>query len=262
MNLENFPYDTDDIEVSLWCAESKTFEGKTNVNLKSDYRYTIPSLSACIVFSPNASMSSSVSSLNIGRNQPCSHALLSIASFYNTEVEVYNPDEQMHDWQIVAVSREYGHHDHCQDVIELAIKVRRNSASYIWKIILPLVILSAVNCMGFFIPSAMIDSILSFSITILLSTLALLYVKAWHLKALNVTGSFSPFAVAVDTARFCVPLTALWLRAAIVCTGTSCPAIFRRRRNRPRWTSSFTPACCWSSRPRSTSRCCSAVSSA
>ena len=148
MDLHLFPFDTDTIALTFRGCQCMMRDGEIGVQYKSDYR------------------------LFIGVEH-CKYGVWGSA-----EVDI--PD-----WQYVGTKVEYKDLDEPQDLFEIGISLTRNTQFYVYKVIVPLLLITLLNFLVFFVPIDSLADRLAHNTTLFLSAFALLYVIGADLPKTN-----------------------------------------------------------------------------
>ena len=84
------------------------------------------------------------------------------------------PSTAPYGWKLVSTAVSYVKHEHCQDVLQIRLNVARQINFYFFKVVIPLVLITCLNFMGFSLET--LGERLSNNVSLFLSALALLYV--------------------------------------------------------------------------------------
>jgi hypothetical protein len=156
MDLQDFPFDIENTSITFAFSECwRRQDNVSNVNFKSDYRVILDG------------------------DDPF------------TMAEDITNGMSLYDWKVLCSSVEYVHRDRQQDTIGLKIFISRNTNYYVWKIIVPLFLITILNFLGLFIPGQELADRLAHSTTLFLAAMALIYVVADDLPK-------TPYQTAVD----------------------------------------------------------------
>ena len=137
MDLHLFPLDTDSIALTFLASECFKRNGEVNVNYKTDYR-------------------------------------LLFDGWMFPQSEDDSPHSAPYGWKLESTTVCYVGPEHCQDIIQIRLNLKRQVAFYFFKVVLPLMLITCLNFMGFSLET--LGERLANNVSLFLSALALLYV--------------------------------------------------------------------------------------
>jgi len=140
-NLKAFPCDMDGLTLDLYASWYVTSSGMMNVQFKSDYRLVLDN------------------------------------TLWQTSVEL----SDIADWKITGTIIRVINPEHCQDAVQIEIRMKRKTNFYILKVIVPLGLTMMMGTCGFFFDLSDLEARLNHMTTMLLSTFALIYVVSQDL---------------------------------------------------------------------------------
>ena len=151
MDLQMFPFDTDNLELTFWNPTAALLDGTKIVARKSDYR------------------------------------LLTMGDGAGVTGE---DDMDIAEWAFVGTSTRYlksppGNEDDSRDTFQIRISITRNTQFYVYKVLSPLLLITVLNLLVFWVPIADLADRLAHITTLFLSAFALLYVVAADLPKLK-----------------------------------------------------------------------------
>jgi hypothetical protein len=141
MDLEPFPFDTDDVEFEVRGSECFLKNGETNANFKTDYRWLL-------------------------------------TGKHNDDRFKMGKHIAPHGWSIIATEIEYVNLSHEQDVVRIRIHMSRIWSYYMYKVLFPMFMIVIVNFAQAFFPVDDLPGKMEHITALFLSTFALLYVVA------------------------------------------------------------------------------------
>jgi hypothetical protein len=146
MDLHLFPFDYDDIEITFLANSCQLRDGTSNVAFKTDYRLLFKT--------------------------PPAFEGMGVPSFRASE------QFQVQGFSLVSVSAQYQAKMKAQDQIYIQLNVRRNSAYYFYKVIIPMLLIMILNTGAFAMNVHALNDRLQYSVSLFLSAFALMYVIA------------------------------------------------------------------------------------
>ena len=138
MDLHSFPLDTDTIKITFRASQCYKRNGEMNVSWKTDYR------------------------------------LIFVGWKTTDNRRVESPDQAPFGWTLVSSSVENIDPNCCMDIIQFKLDLKRQVGFYIFKVVIPLVLITCLNFMGFFLDT--LGERLSNNVSLFISAMALLYV--------------------------------------------------------------------------------------
>ena len=173
MDLHLFPLDTDTLDITFFASDCYRRNGESNVNYKTDYR------------------------------------LLFIGWQFATP---FFPEATPYGWDIVSSTVKYVWHDFPQDVLQIQLHLKRHVNFYFFKVVFPLLLITCLNFMGFFLEDDNLGERLAHNITLFLSALALLYVVGQDLPKTTFLTSIDRIVVVTLTLIFVTSLHFVFLK--------------------------------------------------
>eukprot|EP00419_Tripos_fusus_P025709 CAMPEP_0172724262 /NCGR_PEP_ID=MMETSP1074-20121228/85551_1 /TAXON_ID=2916 /ORGANISM="Ceratium fusus, Strain PA161109" /LENGTH=364 /DNA_ID=CAMNT_0013550681 /DNA_START=251 /DNA_END=1345 /DNA_ORIENTATION=- len=140
MDLHPFPFDIDDVEFEILASECFLKSGETNASYKTDYRW-----------------------------------LLEGSKKKNDRFKM-SKNVEPHGWHAIATEIEYVNTEHEQDVVRIKIHIARIWTYYMYKVLVPLLMIVIVNFAQVFFPVDELSGKMEHVTALFLSTFALLYV--------------------------------------------------------------------------------------
>ena len=67
-----------------------------------------------------------------------------------------HPQAAPYGWKLVSTVVEMVYHEHCQDVIQIRLNMKRQVNFYFFKVVLPLILITCLNFMGFSLGTTLI----------------------------------------------------------------------------------------------------------
>ena len=138
MDLHSFPLDTDTIKITFRASQCYKRNGEMNVSWKTDYR------------------------------------LIFVGWKTTDNRRVESPDKAPFGWTLVSSSVENIDPTFCMDSIQFKLNLKRQVGFYIFKVVIPLVFITCLNFMGFFLGT--LGERLSNNVSLFIAAMALLYV--------------------------------------------------------------------------------------